>query len=131
MKSFNLEMVEIVDAPIVASLSGQGKVQFETVKETEAEFYNGLRKQLYQLMTDVGTEPDTASANALMFDISVLLVSECLLPKMEYSQAVRLVSMAGGYRGELIRQIAIRFGVLDLIAQGDDEDGGLQDELPT
>ena len=131
MKSFNLEMVEIVDAPIVASLSGQGKVQFETVKETEAEFYNGLRKKLYQLMTDVGTEPDLASANALMFDISVLLVSECLLPKMEYSQAVRLVSMAGGYRGELIQQIAIRFGVLDLIAQGDDEDGGLQDELPT
>ena len=131
MKSFALEMVEIPDAPIVASVSGEGQVRFEVVQKVEADFYTDLRNKLYKLMTDVGTEPDLAAANALMFDISVLLVRECVLPKMDHMQAVVLVSLVGGYRGELIQQLAVRFGVSDLISQADDDDGGLQDELPT
>ena len=134
MKSFDVKLLDTTDAPIVASVAGHGKLEFEVV-EADTGLVIGLRKRFVSLYAEINDAPDdeaNAAAYAVMFKMACELVKNTVVPKMTDEQALRLVPLAGGHNGDLVRQLAVRFGVFDMLARGDGEDDkGLEDELPT
>ena len=130
MKSFALDMLTVSDAPIVASVAGQGKVKFE-VKELDADQIIALREHFIGLMAELGQEPEPAAANRLIFQMGVDLICQTVKPEINRKQAVRLLPIVGGVNGELVRELAIRCGVSDLLIHGPEDDGGSQSDIPT
>ena len=129
MKSFDLKMLDVPKGHIETSLAGIGPVSFE-VKELDSDDIIEFRRHFIGVVSELGENPDPADANIALFQVAVEIVKNALIPELTTDQAIKLIPMAGGANGDFVRQIAIRCGVSDLLFQSDDDDEGLQDELP-
>ena len=129
MKSFDLKMLDVPKGNIETNLAGIGPVSFE-VKELDSDDIIEFRRHFIEVVSELGENPDPADANIALFKVAVEIVKDTLIPELTTDQAIKLIPMTGGANGDFVRQIAIRCGVSDLLFQSDDDDEGLQDELP-
>ena len=129
MKTFTIDMVES-DTELVVNVSGQGKVKFETV-EVSTELISELRCKFIELASEIGEDNDPVKAHNAMFKMAIYLVEHTVLPKLTSEQALQLVPLSGGVNGGLVKELVIRFGLADLMSHTQEDDGGLQDEIPT
>ena len=134
MKSFNLEMLDSsgVDNKIAAKVHGQGTVEFDTVP-VEYERILKLRKYCAKQFEEANTGAEDFTndkAVELAFALAIHLLQEVVRPNLDSDQATKLIVLTGGIKGSLAPQLAIRYGISDIILNNED-DGGDQDEIPT
>ena len=134
MKSFELKMLDSggLDGKVAAQVRGQGDdpVEFDTVDieyETTLELRKHCARETGAALSDDGSM-DNVVAVGLLFEVAVHLVKETIVPRLNNEQATRLINLTGGIRGELVPQLAIKYGISDLMLNRDD--GGDEDELP-
>ena len=133
MKSFDLKMLESgdFDGKVSAKVRGHSDaVEFDTVDveyATTLELRKRCAKQLEDAKDDDGVL-DNVAAVGLIFELAVHLVRQVVVPRLNDEQATRLIALTGGVRGNLVPQLAVRYGISDIILSTDD--GGDEDELP-
>ena len=133
MKSFDLKMLESgeFDDKVTAKVRGHGSkpVEFDTVEVTYTTTID-LRKHCAKVLDDARDdgELENAAVVGLIFELAVHLIRKTVMPLMSNNDATRLISMTGGVRGDLVPQLAVRYGISDIILSTDD--GGDEDELP-
>ena len=129
MKTFNKKMLKGVGADIVSvPYLNEGVVDFKLNPRKMATII-GLRREVTKQAQSLGENPDSAEANVMLYTLSVKLVQTALAEKLTDDEAMLLITNCGGLRGRLVTDLAIRFGVSDLLAPASTE-GDDQEEIP-
>ena len=128
MKTFDVKMLGSDADFVSAHYLGQGTVSFAIKKRTMKAVVD-LRRTITEKASTLGENPDNVAANVMLYELAVMLVRTTLTVKMNDDQATLLITNCGGIRGELVFQLAKKFGVADILTPGRMEEGEA-DEIP-
>ena len=129
MKSFDVKMLDTGGNKVAANVKGQGVVEFETVV-AEYQTILGIRKDCAKKFGELGGDDfSNEDAVSMQFQLAVSLVQTTVLPTLTADEASVLVALTGGSNKGLVEELALKFGVADILLSGS-EDGGDQEELP-
>ena len=129
MKTFNIKMVDSGVDHVTVPFNGEGEVTFALKARTMEQIVNLRRDIAEQAGIGDGPMPSNSDALAIMFELAVKLVRSTLNIELTDDQAMLVVTNTGGIQGALVRELAIRFGVADILVPGD-AGGGDDEELP-
>ena len=128
MKSFDVKMLNTGGNKVAVNVKGQGAVEFETVA-AEYQTILGIRKECAKKFGELVGDFANEEAVAMQFELAVALVQKTVLPTLTADEASVLVALTGGSNKGLVEELALKFGVADILLSGS-EDGGDQEELP-
>lgn len=131
MKTFHPSMLETGEDHIFSSLPGHGELRFDIADRTTKGIIR-LRKSLVRRLSAVvrtDGETNNEDADEAFMACAKDVLMACLSADMSEDNCYQLIAASGGPRSDLIRKLATRFGVSDIMAAVNDQEE--QEELPT